>query len=261
MQLDIFQVDAFSSQAFGGNPAAVCPLKEWLPDATLQQIAAENNLSETAYVVPKGEGFELRWFTPTVEVDLCGHATLATAWVLFEQLGDTREVLRFATRSGELRVRRDGTRLAMDFPAKHPEQVAVPPGLLEALGLARVEALYRTDDYLVVVEDEAIIEGLNPDFAALAAFDVRGIAVTAPGRHFDFVSRWFGPRVGVNEDPVTGSAHTSLAPYWAGRLGKRSLSAQQGGARKGQLQCEVPGTDRVIISGHGALFLRGTIYL
>ncbi|MFK8332660.1 PhzF family phenazine biosynthesis protein [Pseudomonas sp. BJa5] len=261
MQLDIFQVDAFSSEAFGGNPAAVCPLQDWLPDATLQQIAAENNLSETAYVVPKGEVFELRWFTPTVEVDLCGHATLATAWVLFEQLGETREVLRFATRSGELRVRRDGTRLAMDFPAKQPEQAAVPPGLLEALGLARIEALYRTDDYLVVVEDEAIIADLNPDFAALAAFEVRGIAVTAPGRHFDFVSRWFGPRVGVNEDPVTGSAHTSLAPYWAGRLGKQCLSAQQGGARKGQLHCEVPGNGRVIISGHGALFLRGTIYL
>lgn len=261
MQLEMFQVDAFSVTAFGGNPAAVCPLEAWLPDATLQQIAAENNLSETAYVVRNGELFELRWFTPTVEVDLCGHATLATAWVLFEQFAEQRDTLRFATRSGELRVRRDGARLAMDFPAKQPQAVAVPDGLLQALGLERIEALYRTDDYLVVVEDQALIADLEPDYAALAAFDVRGIAVTAPGKHFDFVSRWFGPRVGVNEDPVTGSAHTSLAPYWAERLGKRSLTAEQGGARKGQLHCQVLNNGRVIISGEGALYLRGTIFI
>lgn len=261
MQLDIFQVDAFTFEVFGGNPAAVCPLAAWLPDATLQKIAAENNLSETAYFVRNGEVFELRWFTPTVEVDLCGHATLAAAWVLFEQLGECRDTLRFATRSGELRVRRDGGRLAMDFPAKQPEAVEVPPGLLQALGLDRIEALYRTDDYVVVVEDEAIIAGLSPDFAALAAFPVRGVAVTAPSGHVDFVSRWFGPRVGVNEDPVTGSAHTSLAPYWAQRLGKRSLSAEQGGTRKGQLQCEVLDGKRVMISGHGALYLRGTLFV
>lgn len=261
MQLDIFQVDAFSTQAFGGNPAAVCPLEAWLPDATLQQIAAENNLSETAYFVRNGEVFDLRWFTPTVEVDLCGHATLAAAWVLFEQLGERRETLRFATRSGELRVRRDHGRLALDFPAKQPEAVAVPAGLLEALGLERIAGLYRTDDYLVAVEDEAIVAGLNPDYVALASFDVRGIAVTAPSGHCDFVSRWFGPSVGVNEDPVTGSAHTSLAPYWAERLGKRSLTAEQGGARKGQLFCEVVDNGRVIISGYGALYLRGTIFI
>jgi len=261
MQLDIFQVDAFSSEVFGGNPAAICPLQAWLPDATLQHIAAENNLSETAYVVRNGEVFELRWFTPTVEVDLCGHATLAAAWVLFEQLGESRDILRFSTRSGELRVRRENGCLAMDFPAKQPEAVAVPPGLLQALGLEQIDALYRTDDYVVVVEDEAIIAGLNPDFAALAAFDVRGVAVTAPSRHFDLVSRWFGPRVGVNEDPVTGSAHTSLAPYWAKRWGKRSLSAEQGGARKGQLHCEVLDNDRVIISGYGSLYLRGTLFI
>ncbi|QBF26991.1 PhzF family phenazine biosynthesis protein [Pseudomonas tructae] len=261
MQLEIFQVDAFSANAFGGNPAAVCPLEAWLPDATLQQIAAENNLSETAYVVRNGELFELRWFTPTVEVDLCGHATLASAWVLYEQLGEQCQTLRFATRSGELRVQRDGARLAMDFPARQPVPVAVPDGLLKALGLDRIEALYRTDDYLVVVEDPALIADLQPDFAALAAFDVRGIAVTARGTHFDFVSRWFGPRVGVNEDPVTGSAHTSLAPYWAGRLGKPTLTAEQGGARKGQLHCEVRDNGRVIISGQAALYMRGTIFI
>ncbi|MGF6589907.1 PhzF family phenazine biosynthesis protein [Pseudomonas sp. 2835] len=261
MQLEMFQVDAFSATAFGGNPAAVCPLEAWLADATLQQIAAENNLSETAFVVANGELFELRWFTPTVEVDLCGHATLAAAWVLFEQLGEQRDTLRFTTRSGELRVRRDGARLAMDFPARQPQALAVPEGLLHALGLERIEALYRTDDYLVVVDDPALVEGLAPDFAALAAFDVRGIAVTAPGREVDFVSRWFGPRVGVNEDPVTGSAHTSLAPYWAARLGKRSLSAEQGGLRKGQLHCQVLDNGRVIISGQAALYLRGTIFI
>lgn len=261
MILDIFQVDAFASSAFKGNPAAVCPLEAWLPDATLQNIAAENNLSETAFLVRNGKMFDLRWFTPTVEVDLCGHATLAAAWVLFEQLGLSYDLLRFSTRSGELRVRREGNRLSMDFPAKQPETVAIPPGLLQALGLEKIDALYRTDDYLVVVENEAIVAGLDPDFVALARFDVRGVSVSAPSCSFDFVSRWFGPRVGVNEDPVTGSAHTSLAPYWATRLGKKILTAQQGGARKGELHCEVLENDRVIISGQGSLYLRGKIFI
>ncbi|QVQ27349.1 PhzF family phenazine biosynthesis protein [Achromobacter deleyi] len=260
-QFDIYQVDAFASAPFGGNPAAVVPLDAWLPDATLQRIAEENNLSETAYFVRAGDVYELRWFTPAVEVDLCGHATLASAFVLFEQLGVKDDLLRFSTRSGELQVRRAGDELAMDFPAKQPQAVEIPPGLLQALGLPTAQALYRTDDYLLVIDDESLIDGLKPDFAALAAFDVRGVAVTASSARFDFVSRWFGPRVGVNEDPVTGSAHTSLAPYWAERLGKRSLSAQQGGARKGQLQCQVQDNGRVIISGQAALYLRGTIHL
>lgn len=259
MQLDIYQVDAFSSDVFGGNPAAVCPLDAWLPDATLQRIAAENNVSETAYFVRSGAGFHLRWFTPAVEVDLCGHATLAAAWVLFEQLKESADVLRFATRSGELRVSRDGDSLSMDFPAKSPEPVDAPHGLLAALGLVRADAVFLTDDYVVVVEDEGVVAGLKPDFAALAKFEVRGVVVTAPGSVFDFVSRWFGPRVGVNEDPVTGSAHTSLAPYWAKRLGKNMLRAQQGGVRKGQLICELRDNGRVIISGHGVLYMRGTI--
>ncbi|MBF8742851.1 PhzF family phenazine biosynthesis protein [Pseudomonas guariconensis] len=260
MQFEIFQVDAFSATPFGGNPAAVVPLEQWLPDETLQRVAEENNLSETAYFVRNGEAFDLRWFTPSVEVDLCGHATLAAAWVLFEQLGEQAEVLRFNTRSGELRVSRgDDGLLAMDFPAKQPVAVDVPAGLLEALGLGSARAVYRTDDYVVVIDDAALLEPLAPDFVALEAFEVRGIAVTAPGRGFDFVTRWFGPRVGVNEDPVTGSAHTSLAPYWAERLGKRSLVCEQGGRRKGQLRCEVPGNGRVIISGRGALYLRGVI--
>ncbi|WP_460416175.1 PhzF family phenazine biosynthesis protein [Pseudomonas sp. microsymbiont 2] len=262
MQLEIFQVDAFSATPFGGNPAAVIPLERWLADDVLQRIAEENNLSETAYFVRNGEGFDLRWFTPAVEVDLCGHATLAAAWVLFEQLGERAEVLRFNTRSGELRVSRsDDGLLAMDFPAKQPVAVAMEPGLLAALGLHEARALYRTDDHMLVIDDAAQLDSLKPDFVALSAFAVRGIAVTAPGRGFDFVSRWFGPRVGVNEDPVTGSAHTSLAPYWAERLGQRRLNCEQGGARKGQLHCEVPGNGRVIISGRGALYLRGSIFI
>ncbi|WP_095158513.1 PhzF family phenazine biosynthesis protein [Pseudomonas sp. Irchel 3E13] len=260
MQLPLFQVDAFSDRAFGGNPAAVCPLPAWLDDETLQRIAAENNLSETAYFVAEGEGYRLRWFTPGVEVDLCGHATLAAAWVLFNELGERRETLRFFTRSGELRVSRNGALLAMDFPLKQPQPQTPPAGLAEALG-CRIEALYRCDDYIVVVESQAVVEGLQPDFAALARYDVRGVAVTAPGTDVDFVSRWFGPQVGVNEDPVTGSAHTALAPYWAERLGKRSLRARQGGARRGELQCDVQDNGRIIISGQAALYLRGTLYL
>jgi PhzF family phenazine biosynthesis protein len=262
MQLEIFQVDAFSAEPFGGNPAAVTALESWLPDDVLQRIAEENNLSETAYFVRNGETFDLRWFTPAVEVELCGHATLASAYVLFEQLGEQAEVLRFNTRSGELRVSRgaDGL-LAMDFPAKQPLAVEAPAGLLKALGLSGASAVYQSDDYVVMIDDASLLDPLQPDFVALSAFDVRGIAVTAPGRGYDFVTRWFGPRVGVNEDPVTGSAHTSLAPLWAQRLGKRTLTCEQGGARKGQLHCEVPGNGRVIISGRAALYLRGTAYI
>jgi len=259
MKLDIYQVDAFSQSVFGGNPAAVCPLTEWLSDEQLQNIAAENNLSETAYFVPRDGFYELRWFTPEVEVDLCGHATLAAAWVLIHQLPDAPEVLRFATRSGELRVTRNGNELAMDFPAKQPQPCAPPDGMLSALGIEQAD-VFSTDDYIVLLEDEAQVAALKPDFARLKGLPKRGIAVTAKSARFDFVSRWFGPNVGVNEDPVTGSAHTSLAPFWAERLGKSQLTAEQGGTRRGQLRCELKG-DRVIISGHAVLYLQGTIYL
>ncbi|MBA1202571.1 PhzF family phenazine biosynthesis protein [Pseudomonas capeferrum] len=259
MKMDIYQVDAFSDQPFGGNPAAVCPLHEWLPDDQLQAIALENNLSETAFVVPEGDVYELRWFTPEVEVDLCGHATLATAWVILNELSDKPKVLRFSTRSGELRVSQATDGLAMDFPAKTPIPCAPPEGLLAGLGIDTAEIL-ATDDYIVVVESEAIVAGLNPDFATLKKLPKRGVAVTARSERFDFVSRWFGPNVGVNEDPVTGSAHTSLAPYWAQRLGKQVLTAEQGGKRKGQLTCELIG-DRVIISGKAVLYMKGTINL
>ncbi|MDR5892086.1 PhzF family phenazine biosynthesis protein [Halomonas mongoliensis] len=257
MELDLYQVDAFARRPFEGNPAAVCPLTEWLEDATLQAIAAENNLSKTAFFVREGEGYRLRWFTPTVEVDLCGHATLASAWVIFHELGEPGDTLRFATRSGELRVGRTKEGLAMDFPAKRPEPMADPEPVLAALGVAQGE-IVMTDDIVVAVEDEALVAALAPDMAKLAVLPGRGVAVTAPGREFDFVSRWFGPKVGVEEDPVTGSAHTTLAPYWAGRLGKSRMTARQGGARQGQLTCECRG-DRVILTGQVAPYLRGTI--
>ncbi|UII72244.1 PhzF family phenazine biosynthesis protein [Pseudomonas sp. HN11] len=259
MKLDIYQVDAFSQHPFGGNPAAVCPLIEWLPDEQLQSIAAENNLSETAFFVPRGEFYELRWLTPEVEVDLCGHATLAAAWVLIHMLADAPQVLRVATRSGELRVTRNGDELAMDFPAKQPQRCEPSAGMLSALGIETAE-VFGTDDYIVLVENEAQVAALTPDFARLKGLPKRGIAVTAKSTQFDFVSRWFGPNVGVNEDPVTGSAHTSLAPFWAERLGKLQLTAEQGGQRKGQLRCELKG-DRVIISGKAVLYMQGTIYL
>ncbi|TBL66389.1 PhzF family phenazine biosynthesis protein [Hafnia alvei] len=264
MQIEIFQVDAFTARAFGGNPAAVCPLDEWLDDSTLQQIATENNLSETAFFVRNDEMIELRWFTPLVEVDLCGHATLATAWVLFNYFHEKSRVLNFSTRSGVLSVTRDGDFLAMDFPAKNPVQVDIPDGLAQALNLSvPIREIYKADDYIVLVDSPDDIENLEPDFSLLANYPVRGVVVTAAGSQFDFVSRWFGPNVGVNEDPVTGSAHTCLAPIWAEKMGKSILTAQQGGKRKGQLRCQLHthanGESRVIISGQAVLYLHGTI--
>lgn len=258
MKLRIQQIDAFTDKVFGGNPAAVCELDEWLPDMTLQAIASENNLSETAYYIRKGVGqYDLRWFTPGTEVDLCGHATLATAFAIFHAGREESDMLRFNTRSGELRVSRSTYGLSMDFPLTRPRSIPTPVGLLAALGLESGDVL-DADDYIVIVQNEAVVDGLAPDFNALSTFPRRGIAVTAPGDRVDFVSRWFGPRVGVNEDPVTGSAHTWLAPYWAERLGKTILTARQGGKRQGALTCEITG-DRVILSGNAVLYLIGEI--
>lgn len=259
MQLPLYQVDAFASKPFEGNPAAVCPLDAWLDDATLQNIAAENNLSETAFFVPDEHGYHLRWFTPEVEVDLCGHATLASAWVLMHELNYPNDVIHFSTRSGRLSVRRSPHGLEMDFPSRPPQSCAIPDGLLDALGVEAATVL-SSDDYIVVVEDENLIPRLAPDLARLKGLPHRGVAVTAPSKTLDFVTRWFGPNVGVSEDPVTGSAHTALAPYWAQRLGKTQLRAQQGGARRGYLHCEVAG-DRVLISGNAVVTLRGHLYL
>ena len=260
MKLKQFQVDAFARKIFEGNPAAVCPLQAWLPDATMQAIAAENNLSETAFFVPNASGFELRWFTPVAEVDLCGHATLGSAHVLFEELGYDGSEIRFATRSGELRVKRSsGGLLAMDFPVIGLKPCATPRDLIDGLGAAPSET-YAADDYVAVFDDAQTIRDLAPDFATLSKLDLRGVIATAPGEEVDFVSRCFAPKYGIPEDPVTGSAHCELAPYWAQRLGKQVLRARQVSKRGGELLCELTG-DRVIISGTAVTFLEAELRL
>lgn len=259
MRIPLYQVDAFAGRPFEGNPAAVCPLDEWLPDEVMQSIALENNLSETAFFVAGEDGYAIRWFTPAAEVDLCGHATLASAWVLFNRLGFAGGVLRFSSRSGPLEVARDGDRLVLDFPAQPPRSCAIPDGLADALGAKPVECLENVD-LLTVFDDAKTIRALQPDMARLAALDYRGVIVTAPGGGYDFVSRFFGPAVGVPEDPVTGSAHTKLTPYWAGRLEKRDLRARQVSPRGGDLRCSLRG-DRVLIAGTAVPYLEAWITL
>jgi PhzF family phenazine biosynthesis protein len=254
-----YQVDAFTNTLFKGNPAAVMPLQQWLDDDIMLAIAAENNLSETAFFVVQHDHVALRWFTPVAEVDLCGHATLAAAYVLFEQLAYHHPVINFETRSGRLTVRKQAQGYAMDFPTCKPIVCAIPPALMAGLGREPV-AVLAGDDYLVVFESEADIASLSPDFAALQDLDLRGVIVTAPSTHVDFVSRFFAPKLGVNEDPVTGSAHCQLAPYWAERLGKTSLKAQQSSKRGGNIGCEMIG-DRVVLTGQAVLFMTATILL
>lgn len=263
MELSIYQVDAFSDAVFAGNPAAVCPLDKWLDDATMQAIAAENNLSETAFFVAADDGgaghYELRWFTPTVEVDLCGHATLASAYVVFERLAPRRREVRFATRSGELAVAREGDMIVLDFPAYPGTPVAAPAALADGLGAAPDEVL-EGPNYVAVFAAGKDVAALAPDFDVLAGLHPRGVIATAPGEAWgcDFVSRFFGPSFGIDEDPVTGSAHCMLTPYWAARLGRKRLDACQISARGGVLACEERG-DRVRIGGRAALYLEGTI--
>lgn len=260
MELPIYQVDAFATGVFTGNPAAVCPLASWLPSETMQSIAAENNLAETAFFVLVGPGrYHLRWFTPAVEVDLCGHATLASAYVVFQFLETSLDRVTFDTMSGPLTVSRDGSRLSMDFPARPPEAVRPAPGLLAALG-GNPKWVLAARDYLVVYETEAEIHALQPDMAGLSAIDRFAVIVTAPSSTSgaDFVSRFFAPAQGVPEDPVTGSAHCTLIPYWAERLGKRELVARQVSKRGGTLFCASNG-ERVSIAGEAALYLRGSI--
>lgn len=258
MQIPIYQVDAFTSHLFAGNPAAVCPLQEWLPDDQLQAIALENNLSETAFVVHDGNGhYKLRWFTPAVEVDLCGHATLASAFVIMTELAKGKREVRFTTKSGELVVTRDGDRLTMDFPARPPVECAVHPDLIAALG-GSPERVLSARDYLVVYRTEDEVRALKPNMDRLVQTDRFAVIVTAPGRDVDFVSRFFAPSQGIPEDPVTGSAHTTLIPYWSERLGKKELHALQVSPRGGELWCVDRG-DRVSISGTAVRFLTGTI--
>ena len=255
MKLPIYQVDAFTSQVFGGNPAAVCPLNEWLPDKIMQKLALENNLSETAFFVEGADGFHLRWFTPTTEVNLCGHATLATAHVLFYHLGYSKPGVNFNTKSGLLTVAKEGDQLLMDFPADEMEKVEGPPILYQALGVEKCET-FKSDDYMVVLETEKEVADLNPDMRMLKEVDARGVIVTAHGDEVDFVSRFFAPQSGVDEDPVTGSAHTKLTPYWSKRLGKEELNARQISNRRGDLLCRNKG-ERVQIIGKAITYLVG----
>ena len=263
MTLPVFHANAFSDGPFSGNPAAVCPLKTWLDDECLQAVAAENNLSETAYFVREGNQYRLRWFTPRCEANLCGHATLASALVLFTILEPGQESVRFLTRSGLLTVERQGHLLTMDFPALPPWECPDPPrhlieGLRGKTDPARV--LQIEDHYFVVYRTEDEILWLQPDFLKLEKLHPAGVAVTAPGNNADFVSRYFAPSYGIPEDPVTGSTHCSLAPYWAEQLGKSALHARQLSQRGGQLWCEVAG-NRVLIKGNAVLTLSGSLSL
>ncbi|MFA7382611.1 MAG: PhzF family phenazine biosynthesis protein [Desulfurivibrionaceae bacterium] len=259
MKLKQYQVDAFTDQVFGGNPAAVVPLPSWPDDSLLQAIAEENNLSETAFFVATGMDFQLRWFTPVREVDLCGHATLATAHVLFEMLGHVGDTILFQTRSGELRVTRQGKMLTMDFPASRPTPCGIPEALVQGLGQRPIEVL-AADDYLAVFDSEASIRAIIPDQTLLARLDLRGVIVTAPGTGVDFVSRFFAPSFGIPEDPVTGSAHCMLTPYWAGRLGRQIMTARQVSRRGGNITCELQ-ADRVLLSGGAVTFMEAEILI
>jgi PhzF family phenazine biosynthesis protein len=263
MQIPLWQVDAFTARPFGGNPAAVCPLEQWLSDEVMQAIAAENNLSETAFFVRRADGdFDLRWFTPRTEVDLCGHATLASAWVVTRELEPSRAGVVFHTRSGPLRVVRAGEELAIDLPARPSRAVETPPALAKALGTPPVATL-RARDLVAVFARAEDVRGLAPSMAAIEALDgVFAVCATAPGTgpdsDVDFVSRFFAPAKGVPEDPVTGSSHATLVPYWAEKLGKSALRARQVSARSGELGCALEG-ERVVLTGQAVIVLRGTL--
>jgi PhzF family phenazine biosynthesis protein len=259
MKLAIYQIDAFTDRLFSGNPAAVVPLDNWLPDETMRNIAAENNLAETAFYVPNDNGFHIRWFTPTVEVDLCGHATLAAAYVVFKIQNYEGDSVRFDSKSGELIVEYKEDWLTLNFPVD-PYQVAVPPpALVESLSTTTMLEVYKgKTDYLVVLDTEAEVVNLEYDIIVLSTIPARGIIITAPGDEVDFVSRFFAPQSGIDEDPVTGSAHTTLIPYWAEKLGKTELTARQLSKRGGFLKCELEG-ERVKIGGQARLYLKGEI--
>ncbi len=260
MKLKVFVVNAFSEKKFGGNPAAVVPLNEWLSDMLMQQIAAQNNLSETAYFIPREDGYGIRWFTPLLEVDLCGHATLAVAHVLFGHLGYNREQIIFHSKSGNLHVTRNNGKITLDFPAKQPEKTD-NGGLIEkALGVKPKSVYKSAFDYMAVMESQTEIEMLKPDFVEMKKLAARGLIVTAKGNEVDFVSRCFYPQSGIDEDPVTGSAHVVMVPYWAKLTGKNKLSAIQLSSRKGYLDCELAG-DRVLMSGHAHTYLEGDFYI
>lgn len=261
MKIPIYQVDAFSRVTFGGNPAAVCPLESWIYDSMMQKIAAENALSETAFIVPRGDDWEIRWFTPVQEVELCGHATLASGYVALTHLQPARELVRFASKSGTLVVARDGERLSLTLPRWQPSPVAAPPPLLaRALGRPPREIVAHGSEYLCVYDSAAEVAALTPDFALLRTLGRSGVIASAPGaeRECDFVSRFFAPAAGIDEDPVTGSAHCLLVPYWARVLGRSSLYAKQISARGGELWCALD-ADAVRLAGYVAPYLVGEL--
>ncbi len=260
MDIPIYQVDAFTDKLFGGNPAAVCPLDHWPVDELLLDIARENNLSETGFFVKQGDLFDIRWFTPAYEVDLCGHATLAAGHVLFQHMGYPGPVIRFNSRSGILTVGREGNMLSLDFPIDDLEKVEPPEGLIEAMGMPPVAVYKGKTDYLAVYRGQEEIENLQPDQRALKEIDARGIIATARGMETDFVSRFFAPRAGIPEDPVTGSAHTTLTPYWSMVLSKNEMTAVQLSHRRGHVRCKLEDT-RVILSGQAVTFFSGTIQI
>lgn len=258
--IKIFQIDAFTDQLFTGNPAAVCPLEHWLTDALMQSIASENNLAETAFIVPKGSDYEIRWFTPTTEVDLCGHATLASAYVLFNLLDYPDSVIRFySPRSGWLTVEKKGEMLYLDFPTDTLEILNGMHDMIETcIGIQPMEVYKGKTDYIAVIDIEKQVREMRPDLNEIAKLKGRGLVVTAKGDAVDFVSRFFAPQSGIDEDPVTGSAHTSLSPLWAGKLGKNNFVALQLSERGGQLVCEYR-QDRCLIGGKARLYLTGEI--
>jgi PhzF family phenazine biosynthesis protein len=257
MEITLYQIDAFASKLFEGNPAAVCPLGAWLSDEIMQSIAAENNLSETAFLVSKGNGYHIRWFTPTSEVDLCGHATLASAYVLFNILGYKKDKIEFDSKSGILAVTKANEWLVMDFPSQPPVSCDIPKEIIKAFDRAPIECL-KSEDFVVVFEREIDIESANTDFEQLKKLDLRGVIITAKSTRYDFVARFFAPKYGIPEDPVTGSAYTQLAPYWASRMGSKRFSVKQVSSRGGELTCEVV-DDRVLISGKAIKYLEGKI--
>lgn len=259
--MKLYQVDAFTDQLFSGNPAAVCPLSEWLPDELMQQIAAENNLAETAFFVRDGSDYHLRWFTPAVEVDLCGHATLATAHILFEHLDYRHDEVSFQTRSGQLVVRRaEAGRYTMNFPADKLATCESPQAIIDGLGLHPLACFRGRDDFMAVVDSQSTLESLAPDFRQIGCLDARGVIVTAPGDGVDFVSRCFYTPAGIDEDPVTGSAHTSLTPYWSEQLGKTEMEARQLSPRGGTVLCKQLGL-RVELTGGAKTFFEGRMFL
>lgn len=259
MLIPYFHVDAFASGLFSGNPAGVCVLADWLPDTTLQAIAAENSLAETAFLVHRAVAYDLRWFTPTLEVDLCGHATLASAHVLFTHFGLLGSSVRFQTQSGLLGVARDGDKLTLDFPAWPAKKCEAPRGLIEGLG-ATPSYVAKNRDFLAVFDSEDAVRRLRPDMILLEKLDALGVIATAPGATCDFVSRFFAPRAGIPEDPVTGSAHCTLTSYWAERLGRNKLQARQISQRGGELECTLSG-DRVQIAGRAVTYLTGFLQM